>query len=107
MESKTILLEMELPAGRNVVAHFQKVTEIDGSVFRSNPHSYSFSPEDHDFAAIFDGLNANITTRTDEGFPWPPIPPEEWQRAVDVCHTVHTPEVKAAYAAWKAQQSGN
>jgi hypothetical protein len=103
MEKKTILLEIELPEGRNVVAHFQmQILDGDIIVARSNPHTVNFMPEDQDFDALFAEINANITTRRDEGFPWPPIPADEWARAVAVCSAVHTPEVKAAYEQWKA-----
>ena len=102
MEKKTVLLEMELPEARNVVAHFQmRIVDGDKIVAKSNPHTVNFMPEDIDFDALFAEVNNNITTRTDEGFPWPPIPAEEWARAVSVCKAVHTPETKAAYEAWK------
>ena len=107
MEKKTVLAQMELPEGRNVMAHFQmRVVEGDSIVAKSNFHTVNFMPEDYDFDDYLNKINQDITTRngSDEpSFPWPPIPAEEWQRAVDVCNTVHTPEVKAAYQIWKSK----
>lgn len=99
---RVFLAEMELPESRSVIAHFLMVLEEDGrEVTRSNPHTVCFTP-DADPAAMFDQVNENITTRPD--MLWPAIPAEEWARAVAVCQAVHTPEVKAAYEAWKAAQ---
>jgi hypothetical protein len=99
---RVFLAEMELPESRSVIAHFLMVMEEDGrEIMRSNPHTVCFTPE-ADAAAMFDAVNANITTRQD--MLWPPIPAEEWARAVAVCEATHTPEVKAAYEAWKAAQ---
>jgi hypothetical protein len=100
---RVFLAEMELPESRSVVAHFLMVVEEDGrELVRSKPHTVSFTP-DVDAAAKFVEVNANITTRPD--MLWPAIPAEEWARAVAVCNAIHTPEVKAAYEAWKASQS--
>jgi hypothetical protein len=100
MQKRVFLQQMEIPEGRNVMAYFVMVIEDNGiEVARSKPHLVNFMP-DADADAMFDEVNANITTRDD--MLWPPIPRAEWDRAVDVCTTVHTPEVKAAYEVWKA-----
>lgn len=100
---RVFLAEMELPESRSVVAHFLMVVEEDGrEVSRSNPHTVCFAP-DADPAVMFDQVNANITTRLD--MLWPAIPADEWARAVAVCQSVHTPDVKAAYETWKKQNS--
>jgi len=100
---RVFLAEMELPESRSVIAHFLMVMEEDGrEVMRSSPHTVCFTP-DADPDVWFAQVNANITTRPD--MLWPAIPAEEWARAVAVCNAIHTPEVKAAYEAWKASQS--
>jgi hypothetical protein len=102
MEKRVFLAEMEIPEARNVVAHFIMVIEDEGhEVTRSKPHTVCFTP-DAEPDLWFDQVNANITTRPD--MLWPAIPKEEWDRAIAVCSAVHTPEVKAAYEAFKAAQ---
>lgn len=94
-----ILSQMEITEGRAVVAYFHRVIKEDGKeIERSNPHTVCFMP-DADLNAMLDGINRDITTRED--LKYPPIEKDIWQRAADVCATVHTPEVKAQYEVWK------
>ena len=102
MQKRVYLAEIEIPESRDVVAHFLMVIE-DGEMppIKSRPHTVTFKP-DANPDMIFQTINDNITTRED--MRWPPIPSDEWARAVAVCQAVHTPEVKAAYELWKQEQ---
>lgn len=100
---RTILSQMEISEGRAVIAHFHMVLEDDGKeISRTIPHTACFMP-DADHAAMLSQINAHISTVLE----YPPIPSGEWARAVSVCDAVHTPEVKAAYEAYKLARQGN
>ena len=100
MITKKIVSFFEIPEGRNVIAHFQCVMEENGiEISRSNPHTVNFPPDTENFDVILAAVNTDITTRP--GMLWPPIPAEEWERAVRLCMAEHTPEVQAAYEIWK------
>lgn len=99
---RTFLSQMEITEGRTVVAYFQRVIEEGGKeLARSNPHTIGLTP-DTDYAATLAAVNQDITTR--DGMQWPPIPQADWDRVVAHCEIEHTPEVKAAYEAWKQEQ---
>lgn len=99
-EIKTVLLQGFFTESRRVQCDFVRTVYQDGvEILRSDrPHTVAFDPDaDHD--AILSAINADITTR--EGMQWPAIDAGEWARAVAHCAVEHTPEVKAAYAAFK------
>ena len=102
--NKTVVLEQtEISPGRCVTCYFRMVVIDDnGAIVAKSPlpHTVTFMP-DADHAAIFAAINAHITTR--ETDPWPAIPTKEWDRAVSHCAIEHTPEIKAAYATFKAE----
>lgn len=100
---ETILSQLQISEGRCVIADFMLVVKEDGvEISRSKgPHTISFMP-DADLALILAANNADITTR--EGMKWPAITQADWNRVTAHCTVEHTPEVKAAYAAFKAQQ---
>ena len=92
----------EVSEGLHVTAFFMMALSENGvDISRSSPHAVGFSP-DTNAAQKFAETNANITTRPD--MQWPEIPADQWQRAVDICNGLHTPEVKAAYEMWKQEQ---
>ena len=101
---KTVILEQtEIPQGRCVTCYFRMVViDENGAIVAKSalPHTVTFMP-DADHASILAAINANITTR--ETDPWPAITTKEWDRAVNHCAIEHTPEIKAAYATFKAQ----
>ena len=103
MIKKTVLIQIEIPEGRCVTAHFMQIVyDDDGSeLARSKPHTVTFMPDD-DPTRMLAAINADITTR--EGMKWNPISADEWSRAVAHCDVEHTPEVKAAYSTFKAVQ---
>ena len=95
---ETILAQYEVTEGRYINAYFVCVVKEDGKeISRSNPHNICFAP-DADMGAL---REANQGSMTSMG--WPAIPDSEWDRIVHVCDGEHTPGVKAAYEAWKAQ----
>lgn len=106
MQKKTVLNQIEIPEGRCVTCHFLQVIYDDSGseIARSKPHTVTFMPDaEHD--KILAAVNSDITTR--EGMKWNPIDSAEWGRALAHCRVEHTPEVKAAYATFRAAQISN
>lgn len=104
MQAKTVLIQTQISEGRAVTAYFlQVIYANDGSeVGRAKlPHTVTIFP-DSDLPGMLADNNADITTR--EGMKWEPISAEEWGRAAGHCAVEHTPEVKAAYETYKADQ---
>ena len=104
MNKKTMLLQIEITEGRAVIAYFvQDLIDDDGSLLnRSNPHTVCLTP-DADLDKTLESINADITVR--EGMKWNPVNADDWARVSSHCSIEHTPEVKAAYAAWQLEQA--
>lgn len=105
IEVKTVLVQTETTEGRHVRCYFLRIVYDNGAEIAraKNPHIVMFPPDaDYDF--MLSDTNAHITTSEMVGM-WPAIGAEEWARAVAHCQVEHTPEVKKAYAEWKAQQA--
>lgn len=100
--TKNVVLDQcEISPGKNVIGYFCLVTSLNGAIIaKSNPHVINIAP-DGDYAATLKANNTDITTRT--GMIWPEIDTNEWKRFIDHCLIAHTPEIKAAYATFKAE----
>lgn len=100
MTTKRVFLkQIEIPEGRYVIAYFVcAIEESETEISQSKPHTICITPD-----ADLDTLRTNNqSSMTDMG--WSDIPDSEWQRVLNICYVVHTPEVKSAYTAWKSTQ---
>jgi len=77
---------------------------------KSAEHCVRIEP-DSDLAERFSALNDCIVNyvvtdkNTGEKYTgWEALSADDWAKVEAVCEELHTPEVKAAYAAWKAEQ---
>lgn len=69
-------------------------------------HSIQVAP-DSDLAACLAALNDSIVNYTVQNQPagYVPLAEEDWARVVEAIEAIYTDEVKATYAAWKAEQA--
>jgi|SRR5882672_5159202 len=79
--------------------HLASFDDIGNEQMRSAPHTVTLMP-DADPAAVLVAVNTDITQRP--GMIWPAIQQSDWDKVTAHCATEHTPEVIAAYAAFKA-----
>ena len=74
--------------------------EFDGETIKAaRLHSIKIEP-DSDYAERLAAVNLSIV----EGLGFPAITSNEWAKVVNECTKVHTPEVKASFAVYKASQ---
>jgi hypothetical protein len=98
----TALEQGELLPNRGLRGYFKKITTLDGKVIASEgPHVLLVMPGE-DAAAMIADVNADITTRA--GMEWPAVDEGHAAQFIAACQLFHTPEVIAAYEAWKASQ---
>ena len=104
MIEKKIVVYYEVPGGRNVIAYFQMVLMEDGrELSRSQPHNVNFSI-DCNAAEWLEENNQYLQHNKD--FLWPEIPNYLIANTLAIVASQHTPEIKAAYATFKAALEG-
>lgn len=90
----TQLRDAQIDARKCVDVAINLLTDGDAKL-----HQIRIEP-DSDLAERFAAVNSSIVN----DWQWPELSAEDWAKVEAVCQELHTPQVKADYAAWKAEQ---